>query len=112
MANAQTFEDLKATLMNATPQQMNSHSTLKAAETLLQCLRRDGATAGGNSAYNDGGAVTAHYGMKYVDGGSAHPKTGVMPYNDGGAAKHYAHLRAVQSGGSTQHHSATGPSSG
>ena len=39
----------------------------KAAETLLQCLKRDGV-ATGTSGYNDGGAGRAHYGMNYVDG--------------------------------------------
>ena len=99
MANAKVFEDLKAALMSATPSQLNSHSTLKAAETLLQCLKRDGVASSGTFGYNDGGAGRAHYGMHYVDGGSsAHPKTGVIPYNDGGAAAHYARLRMMQNG--------------
>lgn len=67
MANARVFEELKTALMSATPGQLNSHSTLKAAETLLQCLKRDGV-ATGTSGYNDGGAGRAHYGMNYVDG--------------------------------------------
>lgn len=104
MANARVFEELKAALNSASSSQLNSHSTLKAAETLLQCLKRDGVQVGSISGYNDGGAKTAHYGMHYVDGGSgahsgAHPKTGVIPYNDGGAAAHYAKLRTQNAGG-------------
>lgn len=39
MANAKVFEDLKAALAAAKPNQLNSHSTLKAAEALLMCLK-------------------------------------------------------------------------
>mmetsp|Transcript_11712 Transcript_11712/g.28661 ORF Transcript_11712/g.28661 Transcript_11712/m.28661 type:complete len:110 (+) Transcript_11712:29-358(+) len=66
MANQRVFEELKAALNAAQPGQLNSHSTLKAAEALLGCLRRDGVTAGSN-----GGAPTFHYGMNYVDGGAS-----------------------------------------
>jgi hypothetical protein len=39
MANNKVFEELKAALQSAQPQQLSSHSTLKAAEALLACLR-------------------------------------------------------------------------
>eukprot|EP00961_Rhodomonas_salina_P087975 1183324-Rhodomonas_salina.5 len=39
MANAKVFEELKAALNGASASQLNSHSTLKAAEALLTCLR-------------------------------------------------------------------------
>lgn len=39
MANQVMIEDLKSALMAARPDQLNSHSTLKAAEALLSCLR-------------------------------------------------------------------------
>mmetsp|Transcript_73517 Transcript_73517/g.195699 ORF Transcript_73517/g.195699 Transcript_73517/m.195699 type:complete len:91 (-) Transcript_73517:24-296(-) len=54
------FEELKAALNSATPSQLSSHSTLKAAENLLACLRRDGVGAGSSPS--------PHYGMNYVDG--------------------------------------------
>merc|ERR1712216_905788 len=78
MANARVFEELKTALMSATPGQLNSHSTLKAAETLLQCLKRDGVA------------------------------TGTSGYNDGGAAAHYAKLRMMNSGGGSSKSSGGG----
>mmetsp|Transcript_36342 Transcript_36342/g.85449 ORF Transcript_36342/g.85449 Transcript_36342/m.85449 type:complete len:115 (-) Transcript_36342:178-522(-) len=73
MANAKVFEELKAALNGASASQLNSHSTLKAAEALLTCLRRDGV-AGGGGAYapvGASGAPSLHYGMSYVDGNKA-----------------------------------------
>uniref|UniRef100_A0A6T8IZ58 Uncharacterized protein n=1 Tax=Hemiselmis andersenii TaxID=464988 RepID=A0A6T8IZ58_HEMAN len=70
MANNMMIDELKAALNGAQPHQLNSHSTLKAAEALLKCLRRDGVMAGSSSssmpAYN--------YGMNYVDGASGNPQ--------------------------------------
>merc|ERR1712166_1073359 len=45
MSSAQVFEELQKVLRNAKPQQLSSHSTIAAAEQLLKCLQRDGATA-------------------------------------------------------------------
>mmetsp|Transcript_14767 Transcript_14767/g.36944 ORF Transcript_14767/g.36944 Transcript_14767/m.36944 type:complete len:102 (-) Transcript_14767:185-490(-) len=70
MANNLMIDELKAALNSAQPHQLNSHSTLKAAEALLKCLRRDGVMAGEGI----GGAPAFNYGMNYVDGASGNPQ--------------------------------------
>uniref|UniRef100_A0A7S0W257 Uncharacterized protein n=1 Tax=Hemiselmis tepida TaxID=464990 RepID=A0A7S0W257_9CRYP len=69
MANNLMIDELKAALNAAQPHHLNSHSTLKACEALLKCLRRDGVMAGSSS-----GMPSYNYGMNYVDGSSGNPQ--------------------------------------
>mmetsp|Transcript_22233 Transcript_22233/g.34841 ORF Transcript_22233/g.34841 Transcript_22233/m.34841 type:complete len:116 (-) Transcript_22233:175-522(-) len=83
MANNLMFDELKAAINNVKPGQLNAHSTLKAMEHLLACLKRDGVSTaghGGSSVSSGNSGPGLHYGMNYVDGGkSPNYATGYAP---------------------------------
>merc|ERR1711865_404810 len=59
--------ELQKVLRNAKPQQLSSHSTIAAAEQLLKCLQRDGATAAHPSTPSTSAKPGSNYGARNTE---------------------------------------------